>query len=69
MRTIALALTTILINIIEIEPKEAPMSRFIAARLPGAKLTPNQIDLVLHAAILIASMAVLVVAALVSRGL
>ena len=45
------------------------MSRFIADKLPGVKLTPNQIDLVLHAAILIASMAVLVVAALVSRGL
>ena len=46
------------------------MSKIIAARLPGAKrLTPNQIDLILHGAILAATLLTLVAAALLSRGL
>ena len=69
MRKNALALATILINIIEIEKRSSPVTRYIVAKWPQAKLTPNQIDLLLHAGILLASMAVLIVAALASRGL
>ena len=46
------------------------MSKILAARLPfGKSLTSNQIDLILHAAILAASFLTLAVAALLSRSL
>ena len=46
------------------------MSKLIAARLPAAKrFTSNQIDLILHAAVLAATFAALAAAALLSRGL